>query len=92
MLLSPMLIALCICTSPIWTAALVVAIVRAVVAAWHHPPLAPSYARKASPHNSHHLRQRHHHHNGDDESHSHPNSVYRHAQITPHDTDQDQDG
>lgn len=112
LLLSPMLIAFCIFTSPIWMAGVVVLVVRALVPAWNHPPLTDGhYVRKSSPHgNSHnghmtissindsidgngrsyeyrhsssssngHHRQKHLR-NG--ESSDHPNSMYRHANIT----------
>ncbi|TYZ60690.1 hypothetical protein PybrP1_005839 [[Pythium] brassicae (nom. inval.)] len=91
MLLSPLVIALCICTSPIWLAGVAVVVVRAVVPAGNRPPT--PYARKASPHSRHHGRPRHcnghHHHLGDDEGSSHPNSMYRHARISPRDAEQD---
>lgn len=92
MLLSPMVIALCICTSPIWLAGVAVVVVRAVVPVWSHPPLAPAtYVRTASPHTLRHHNGHHRHHRdrGDDESSSHPNSLYRHARISPRDADQD---
>uniref|UniRef100_K3WBE2 Uncharacterized protein n=1 Tax=Globisporangium ultimum (strain ATCC 200006 / CBS 805.95 / DAOM BR144) TaxID=431595 RepID=K3WBE2_GLOUD len=94
LLLSPMLIAFSICTSPIWMAGLVVLVVRALMPAWNHPPLTEPYVRKASPQsgggnqkNSLNLR---HHRRQNGDSTSHPNSIYRHANLTTQHGEQDE--
>ncbi|DBA04424.1 TPA: hypothetical protein N0F65_010020 [Lagenidium giganteum] len=67
LLLSPMVIAFCICTSPIWVAGLVVLFIRNLAMLWSNPhaPLHESYATVPSPsghilHHPHGTRPHHH--------------------------------
>ncbi|KAG7394220.1 hypothetical protein PHYBOEH_005475 [Phytophthora boehmeriae] len=66
MLVSPMLIAFSICTSPVWLAGIVVLFVRLLIRS--HPPLADDYNSNSD--------------DEEETSPHHPNSVYRRARLT----------
>ncbi|RLN87656.1 hypothetical protein BBJ28_00001130 [Nothophytophthora sp. Chile5] len=73
MLVSPMLIAFSICTSPIWIAGITVLVVRLLVPMRSRPPLADEYSRSHDRDASDHEEETSPHH---------PNSVYRRAHLT----------